>query len=127
MRAGKENLWVFMSQSKTQYVIPVYQRNYSWQIKHCEKLFDDILTMMNKPNEEYFIGSIVYARPFSQSSSAKQYNIIDGQQRLTTVTLILTALYHLLKLGKVQSSRYSAEQIYENYLIRGCLQIGASS
>jgi uncharacterized protein with ParB-like and HNH nuclease domain len=126
MRAFKKELYIFLNPSGTQYVIPVYQRNYSWEIAHCEKLFKDILNLMDKPTKEYFVGSIVYIANQDNSTDVRQFYIIDGQQRLTTVTLILTALYHLLKNKELESVRYSTEQIHDEYLVNKYSQDKAS-
>ncbi|MBD4338531.1 DUF262 domain-containing protein, partial [Xanthomonas citri pv. citri] len=68
------------------FVIPLYQRNYSWQEKQCRQLFEDLLKVHREKKESHFFGSIV-----SQTVCHDQY-IIDGQQRLTTIALILTVL-----------------------------------
>lgn len=79
-----------IEQNKRQFIIPVYQRNYEWYEKHCEKLFDDIVNAANK-DKRHFVGSIVYAN--MSEDRIRSYAIIDGQQRITTIFILLQALY----------------------------------
>lgn len=84
----------FLISPKTQFVIPIYQRNYDWQISHCEQLLNDIIAA-GRNNQQHFIGSIVFIYDQAhQTGGAKELVIIDGQQRLTTITLLYVALYH---------------------------------
>lgn len=81
--------------SKAQYLIPIYQRKYSWELVDCKRLFDDIINVAKDSKRPcHFIGSIIYlAKDEIQHASAiKEYLVIDGQQRLTTLALLLLAL-----------------------------------
>ena len=80
----------FIEPNKRQYAIPVYQRNYEWSEEQCVKLFDDIVLAF-KCDRTHFCGSIVYA-PLKEDHNIHHYIIIDGQQRLTTIYLLLKAL-----------------------------------
>lgn len=84
-----------ISTGKVQYYIPIYQRNYAWRTKNCERLFDDICQLIGKDEKTHFIGSIVYkalpAEPFFS-----KFVLIDGQQRLITVSLLLKALHEIV-------------------------------
>lgn len=80
----------FIEPNKKQYVIPVYQRNYEWSREQCVKLFDDIVNAY-KSDKSHFCGSIVYA-PLNSKHGIDYYVIVDGQQRLTTVYLLIKAL-----------------------------------
>ena len=93
MKANEANLLVFLKKSP-QFVIPIYQRTYSWTGKECRQLWNDILrTGKDDALSAHFVGSIVYIeKGLSQVSSQSPLLVIDGQQRLTTVTLILAAL-----------------------------------
>ncbi len=96
------------------YIIPVYQRNYDWGKEHCQKLFDDIIELHQDPKShpDYFIGSIV-----SIYDGGDERIIIDGQQRLTTVTLILLAIHNLLESSELKSRNENlAAIIRDNYL-----------
>lgn len=76
--------------NKRQFVIPVYQRNYDWGKTHCKKLFDDILDAF-RYDRFHFVGSIVYVDQ-GEENKIYRYLIIDGQQRITTLFLLLKAL-----------------------------------
>ena len=93
MKATEAKLLDFLRKSP-QFVIPIYQRTYSWTEKECRQLWDDILrTGSDDKVSVHFIGSIVYIeKGLSQVSSQSPLLVIDGQQRLTTVTLLLAAL-----------------------------------
>ena len=97
MKANEINLNRFLSQTDTQFVIPVYQRNYDWTLTQCKQLYIDILDAGNNDKlSAHFIGSIVYVHDDVYSASGiRELTIIDGQQRLTTMTLIYLALYRL--------------------------------
>ncbi len=95
MKANETKVEDFLSSNKTQFVIPVYQRNYDWSRSQCEQLLDDIFEVgtISKMNA-HFIGSIVYVHDDVYTASRiKELTIIDGQQRLTTLTLIYLVLY----------------------------------
>ena len=105
---------------KKQFTIPIYQRTYSWKIKQCQQLFDDILRVGNDATKRsHFIGSIVYFKPGnSPITSVPELLVIDGQQRLTTVSLMLLALIHYLKEHKdVTLEDETWEEIQETYLV----------
>ena len=93
MKATEAKLLDFLRKSP-QFVIPIYQRTYSWTEKECRQLWDDICRTGSSDNVSvHFIGSIVYIeKGLSQVSSQSPLLVIDGQQRLTTVTLLIAAL-----------------------------------
>ncbi len=116
MKASEINLNRFLSQADTQFIIPVYQRNYDWTEAQCKQLLNDILIAGTRPDiTAHFIGSIVYIHDDVYSASGiRELTIIDGQQRLTTITLIYLALYRLLQsIGQQQQFT----RIHETYLI----------
>ncbi len=92
MKAGEATLLEFFEQNQTnQFVIPIYQRLYSWGKEQCEQLWDDIIKIGgNDKMNGHFIGSILYVLVDDTHSSPLL--IIDGQQRLTTITLLFIAL-----------------------------------
>jgi uncharacterized protein with ParB-like and HNH nuclease domain/predicted transport protein len=105
---------------KKQFTIPIYQRTYSWHQKQCHQLFDDIIKIGSDTSElTHFIGSIVYFKPgTSPVTSVPELLVIDGQQRLTTVTLLLLALTHFLKDNKdVKLEDETWEEIQETYIV----------
>ncbi|WP_242663843.1 DUF262 domain-containing protein [Geobacillus zalihae] len=93
MKAVETNLLKFMQGTK-QFIIPIYQRKYSWTIKQCRQLWNDIVRVAEDEKiRGHFVGSIVYIEQgLYQVSSVPQLLVIDGQQRLTTLTLLLLAL-----------------------------------
>jgi len=97
MKATEAKFLEFLKKSP-QFIIPIYQRTYSWTEKQCRQLWDDILRAGSTDNiTVHFIGSIVYVEQgLSQVSHQSPLLVIDGQQRLTTVTLILEALARAL-------------------------------
>src|SRR5437016_5580364 len=97
MKATEAKLLDFLKKSP-QFVIPIYQRTYSWTEKECRQLWDDILrTGSNDSISAHFVGSIVYIeKGLYQVSSQSPMLVIDGQQRLTTLTLLLAALARAL-------------------------------
>lgn len=80
----------FFEKKKCQYAIPVYQRNYEWPEEQCTKLFEDIMVAFRR-DKKHFCGSVVYSL-INEKHSIYQYVIIDGQQRLTTIYIMLKAL-----------------------------------
>lgn len=93
MKATEAKLLAFLQKS-TQFIIPIYQRTYSWTEKQCRQLWDDIIRAGHSDAVSvHFIGSIVYIEQgLSQVTHQAPLLVIDGQQRLTTVTLLLEAL-----------------------------------
>jgi uncharacterized protein with ParB-like and HNH nuclease domain len=116
MEANETKVEDFLSSNKIQFVIPIYQRNYDWSISQCKQLLDDILEVgtSNKTNV-HFIGSLVYVHDDVYTATRiKELTIIDGQQRITTLTLIYLVLHRLaIKLG----NKSLANEINETYLI----------
>ncbi|MBK8802064.1 MAG: DUF262 domain-containing protein [Fibrobacteres bacterium] len=105
----------------TQFVIPIYQRNYSWTEAQCRQLWNDLLKVgRNEKLQAHFIGSIVYVeKGLSNRTSQEAMLIIDGQQRLTTCTLLLLALSQHLEANQVPEllEQFSAKKIRNYYLV----------
>lgn len=93
MKATEANLLKFLRKSP-QFVIPIYQRNYSWTKEQCRQLWTDLMRAgQDEKVQAHFIGSIVYVeRGLSSVTSQEALLVIDGQQRLTTSTLLIAAL-----------------------------------
>lgn len=91
MDADKGNIYKLLNGDK-QYLIPVYQRLYSWEQAQCSRIWLDIVTMQKENKEGHFLGSIVCIAEKTSPTGVQKYMVIDGQQRLTTLTLILIAL-----------------------------------
>lgn len=112
MEAKATTLLKFIKDNqKNQLVIPIYQRLYSWEKEQCKQLWDDIIKIGgNDKMDGHFIGSILYVLDgITHSNNALL--IIDGQQRLTTITLLLTALRNHL------SDEVKRKEIENRYLI----------
>ena len=118
MKASPIQLFKFLQKQDTQFVIPIYQRNYDWTEEQCQQLLDDIIEIGKRPKEEakvHFIGSIVYVcNDEYTTEEVEQLVIIDGQQRITTITLMLIALYHF---AENEGDNNLAGTIYDYYLI----------
>lgn len=91
MDATKGNIYTILNGNK-QFLIPVYQRYYSWETEQCSRLWKDIVDMQKKGKIGHFVGSIVNIAEQAMPTGVQKYMIIDGQQRLTTLSLLLIAL-----------------------------------
>lgn len=116
MKAAETRIDRFLASSETAFTIPVYQRNYDWTKTQCLQLFKDILSVGEDESQTaHFIGSIVYVHDDVYSSSGvTELTIIDGQQRLTTLTLIYVAIY---RFAVKQNNQQMAQRIFKTYLI----------
>lgn len=117
MKATEAKMLAFLKRSP-QFEVPIYQRTYSWSEKECLQLWDDILRAgRNDALSAHFIGSIVYVEKGLYSvSSQSPLMVIDGQQRLTTVTLLVEALAR--SLGDTEPLEgFSAKKLRNYYLL----------
>ena len=116
MKATEAKLLSFLQKSP-QFVIPIYQRTYSWTDKQCRQLWDDILRAGSSDTiAVHFIGSIVYVEQgLSQVTHQAPLLVIDGQQRLTTVSLLIEALARALGDGEPVDG-FSAAKLRHYYL-----------
>ena len=116
MKATEAKLLAFLQKSP-QFVIPIYQRTYSWTDKQCRQLWDDILRAGSSDTiAVHFIGSIVYVEQgLSQVTHQAPLLVIDGQQRLTTVSLLIEALARALGDGEPVDG-FSAAKLRHYYL-----------
>ncbi len=119
MKADAIKLLDFIGKSQEkQFVIPIYQRVYSWEKEQCKQLWDDIVkTGGNDQMNGHFIGSIVFVQDGIYTTSHNELLIIDGQQRLTTITLLLTALRDHLNDEDEFLEKFSRQKIQNRYLI----------
>jgi len=85
-------------QGAKQFIIPIFQRTYSWERTHCDQLWKDILRVGKDPSlDSHFIGSVVYIPEQETSAAISRWLVIDGQQRITTVTLLLICFMRRLE------------------------------
>ena len=121
MKATETKLLIFLNKSP-QFVIPIYQRTYSWTEKECCQLWDDIIRAgKDEAISVHFVGSIVYIEDgLSNNTLQSPQLVIDGQQRLTTVTLLIAALAKVLEKvlgGDELMPGFSAQRLRNNYLL----------
>ena len=120
MKATEANLLKFLRKSP-QFVIPIYQRNYSWTAAQCRQLWSDLMRAgRDEKVQAHFIGSIVYVeRGLSSVTSQEALLVIDGQQRLTTSTLLISALgkhFETQGLGELLEA-FSNKKLRNYYLL----------
>ncbi len=113
MKAEEKRFLQFLEGSEKSFVIPVYQRNYDWKQEQCKQLFDDIVQISKENYRTHFMWAVV---AYQEDWYWKELLIIDGQQRLTTVSLLLLALYKVLDDWKIESDIIK-ERIYDEFLI----------
>lgn len=115
MKGSETKLVSYMQGSDKRFVIPVYQRNYDWKTENCKQLYDDLIKVIRRGRKSHFFGSIVSVH---NDGEFNEYLVIDGQQRLTTISLLLLAMYNLMKNGVLTPEKGNlAEKIYKTYLI----------
>lgn len=92
MQVNKNNATQFLTANGICFMIPVYQRNYDWTEENCRQLWNDIWFISQQPAKTHFIGTIC-----SKTINSSEKSIIDGQQRITTITLLMKAMHDLVK------------------------------
>jgi len=116
MKGSECRLIEYMQGSMKRFIIPVYQRNYDWKTENCKQLYDDLVKVIKAGRKSHFFGSIVSV--YNPSGHNMEYLVIDGQQRLTTVSLLFLAMYNLMSKGIIEPSNpYLSKQIYEDFLV----------
>ena len=104
-----------MQGSDKRFIIPVYQRNYDWKTENCKQLYDDLIKVVRRGRKSHFFGSIVSVH---NDGEFNEYLVIDGQQRLTTISLLLLAMYNLMINGDLTPAKGNlAETIYKTSLL----------
>lgn len=116
MKGSETRMTAFMEGADKRYIIPVYQRKYDWKQENCRQLYEDLKKVIKNGRPSHFFGSIVSS--VIPNGSKIEYHIIDGQQRLTTVSLLLLAICNLIAKGKLTSREARLdEQISQRFLI----------
>ena len=116
MKGSETRMTAFMEGADKRYIIPVYQRKYDWKQENCRQLYEDLKKVVQTGRISHFFGSIVSS--VVPNGSKIEYHIIDGQQRLTTVSLLLLAICNLITKGKLTSREARLdEQIRQRFLI----------
>lgn len=115
MKGEDKKLVRFFEGSDKRFIIPLYQRNYDWEIKHCRHLFSDLVKLHEEARRSHFFGSIVTCRANDVNDD---YLVIDGQQRITTISLLLIAMVNAAKAGDLAyDEERKIEKIYNTYII----------
>ena len=119
MNAASQSLVELIQPSSLRFVVPVYQRPYSWDREHCEQLWDDILSVGKRPDGRHFTGSVVWVQDGVMAANGVTPRLlIDGQQRVTTVTLLLVALAEYARAHADRELAFSFDEILNTgYLI----------
>ena len=117
MKASETQLTKFLNGTK-QFVIPIYQRTYRWEEYHCQQLWKDIIKVATDDKiAGHFIGSIVYIeKGLYQVASPPQLLVIDGHQRLTTISLLLLAMSRRMKEQNIEGE-ITSKKILNYYLL----------
>lgn len=92
MKPDATSILSFINSADKTFVIPVYQRNYSWSAEECGKLFEDLLDSMKTGKRHYFGNIVFYAKETNAWAGYSELILIDGQQRVTTIMLLLAAI-----------------------------------
>ena len=112
MKGSASHLLEFLEGSRKRFIIPVYQRNYDWKQENCKQLFDDLVQVIRENKQSHFFGSIV-----SYAHLRDEVVLIDGQQRITTVSLILIAMINAMKQGIMASEDSNLVDILQDTYI----------
>ena len=116
MQANQAQL-VAMLEGTKQFNVPIYQRPYSWTVKQCDQLLSDIVRVGTKrPQGGHFLGSIVHISDSGLAAGITQFTVIDGQQRLTSVTILLIAIRDILREHADPTADISPDEI-QNLLV----------
>ncbi|MDE5767412.1 MAG: DUF262 domain-containing HNH endonuclease family protein [Malacoplasma sp.] len=110
MDISKKAIFHILGSNFSQYFIPVYQRQYAWKIKNCEQLLENILEIKNFKKQHY-LGSLVISKP-EVKDGVNVMSIIDGQQRLTTLTIFILSFLCSRKIKLSDSEKENLKNIY---------------
>ncbi|MFV8373186.1 DUF262 domain-containing protein [Flavobacterium sp. LB2P74] len=113
MNISKESLIKLFNTGTNQYLIPFFQRPYVWKKEDCETLYEDLIETREEnkvnPQKEHFIGTIITKNSLSSTQMTAQYDLVDGQQRMTTFSVLIKALAN-----SVDMSQENAEHLFDN-------------
>jgi len=125
MKASQAKISKLIGHSEKQFIIPIYQREYKWGKSNIERLIEDLEEIdISVPNQNHFLNSIVYSKieenPHASyiGNRVEKYHVIDGQQRLITISLLLIAIRNSLE----NYNRGEAERINNQFLINPYVQ-----
>ena len=119
MDAGPLMLVDLITQQSSRLVVPVYQRPYSWSEENCEQLWQDVLSVARRGASSHFTGSVVWVQDGTMSANGVTPRlVIDGQQRITTVVLLVIALARYARKHPAVELPFSVDEIIDRgYLV----------
>ena len=107
---AEDTLVTNLLEGAKQFIVPIFQRDYSWGTKHCQQLWKDVIRVGSDPNVKgHFLGSVVYVAAEDNTATITRWLLIDGQQRMTTLTLLLIALRD--QMNQVQENGYVSDEV----------------
>lgn len=117
MQGESTKLEWYMSAASSRFDIPVYQRNYNWREANCKHLYDDLVKIIRLNRKTHFFGSVISV--LDHFGPEVEFLVIDGQQRLTTISILCVAMYNLLTHYKVfcEDQEYLAREIWVKFLM----------
>ena len=116
MDANKRNYTELVG-GGVQFVIPVFQRDYNWSEEQCGQLWDDIARIGQKEIGDHFFGPVVYIVTRGHSAAFTRWLLIDGQQRMTTVSLLMAAVRDHIRQEALQDAGTNPDKIEHDFLI----------
>lgn len=115
MKVNQRSVLDFLGQPNVQFVVPVYQRVYSWQRPQLRELWEDLMAA-GRSDSAHFMGNIYYSLEPSHHDGVEQFDIIDGQQRMTTLTLMMCAVCKYLRTTGCTLNGMDAEAVADRFL-----------
>ncbi len=94
MRGNARRLVSFLNGADKRFIVPAYQRNYDWKLENCKQLYEDLVSLIKEGKQTHFFGSIV-----SYYHGKNDVILIDGQQRVTTISIMMIAMVNAIKAG----------------------------
>lgn len=118
MEINQGKLIDFLGTENTRFVIPVFQRVYSWDARQCDELWEDVMRAgaPDDDSEPHFMGMLLYSVETELFNGNVQLNVIDGQQRVTTVSLLICALARYLDETGREANGLAARDLFDRYL-----------
>lgn len=115
MKGNEVKLVTLLDGSKNRFIVPIYQRKYSWKIQNCRQLYSDLKRTIAENKSSHFFGSVVAS--VEAEGAITNYFIIDGQQRMTTTVLLLLSIVNLIKSKEIQENNRLVREITDRFLI----------
>lgn len=116
MRIGQQSLLDLLGEQNIRFVIPVYQRAYSWTQRQCQELWRDIVRAA-KVDGRHFVGTVLYTPEADDDQGRHRIAIIDGQQRLTTLTVLIATLTEYLEAHDGALPGQTPSSLAQTYLL----------